>query len=160
MNLIMKNILLLIFLLISISVNLYSQAKEVPFTLDDRDRLIRTEAEIKSLRNEMNSEIGSLRNEMTSEIGSLRNEMNLLRNEMNYKFESLQTQINDIKTFLYWGFGFLFSAMLFLVGFVIWDRRTTVAPVKKENERIIEALTEYSKENPRLAEILRNAGIL
>ncbi|MCD4697446.1 MAG: hypothetical protein K8S16_14525 [Bacteroidales bacterium] len=152
----MKNILLLIFLLIYVSVNLYSQAKEVPFMLDDRDRLIRTEAEIKSLRNE----IGSLRNEMKTEIGSLRNEMNLLRNEMNYKFESIQTQINDVKTFLYWGFGFLFSAMLFLIGFVIWDRRTTVAPVKKENERIIEALTEYSKENPKLAEILRSAGIL
>ncbi len=136
----MRKFLLLI--LLSPSLFLSGQTKEVPFTLADRDRIIRTEVEI-----------ASLRNEMKTEIGSLRNEMDLLRNEINYKFESLQT-------FLFWGFGILFSMMVFLFGFVLWDRRTTVAPVKKENKRIIEALTEYSKENPKLAEILRSAGIL
>ena len=50
--------------------------------------------------------------------------------------------------------------MVFLFGFVLWDRRTTIAPVKLQNEHIIDALTEYSKENPKLAEILRKAGIL
>lgn len=143
----MKNLLLLLILLPPLFLS--GQTKEVPFTLDDRDRLIRNEAAIQSLRNEMNSEIGSLKNEMNS-----------LRNEMNYKFESLQTQISDIKTFLFWGFGILFSMMVFLFGFVLWDRRTTVAPVKRENERIIKALTDYSENHPKLAEILRNAGIL
>ena len=132
----MKNLLSLLILLPPLFLS--GQTKEVPFTLDDRDRLIRNEAAIQSLRNEMNS----------------------LRNEMNYKFESLQTQISDIKTFLFWGFGILFSMMVFLFGFVLWDRRTTVAPVKRENERIIKALTDYSENHPKLAEILRNAGIL
>lgn len=49
--------------------------------------------------------------------------------EESYKF--LQKQIDDLKTFMLWGFGILFGGMGLLIGFVIWDRRTAVAPVAK-----------------------------
>ena len=135
--------------------DLQAQSKEVPFTLDDRDRIIRTENETGSIRNEMNS---------------LRNEMNSLRSEMNsrfeavdvrfksidQRFESLEKQLDRIYTLMF----ILLGAIITLMGFILWDRRTTVAPVQRENRRIINALIEYSKENPKLAEILRNSGIL
>ncbi|OQX72390.1 MAG: hypothetical protein B6D61_13800 [Bacteroidetes bacterium 4484_249] len=131
----------------------------VSFTLADRDRLIRNEAAIKSLRNEMNSEIGSLRNEMKS----LRNEMKSLRNEMNTKFEAQQIQFNSFQkqfdnfhTLMYFILGGIFS----LIILIFWDRRSAIAPAKKEIANIINVLKQYAEENPKLAEILRNAGIL
>jgi len=144
-----------------------SENQAVPYTLADRDRMIRAEIEMSSLRNEMKSEMSSLRNEMKSEMSSLRNEMNARFEGQDAKFEgldakfnSIQIQITDIKTFLYWGFGVLFSMMVFLFGFVLWDRRTTIGPVKRENERIIKALSDYSNDNPKLAALLRETGIL
>jgi len=48
------------------------QTNNVPFTLDDRDRIIRLEEKVESLRNEMNA-----------------------------KFEVQNDKINEIKTFLF-----------------------------------------------------------
>lgn len=54
----------------------YAQSNEAPFTLDDRDRIIKTEQKVESLRNEMNT-----------------------------RFENQQRQIDDLKTLFFWGFG-------------------------------------------------------
>ena len=57
--------------------------------------------------------------------------------------------------------------MGFLLGFVMWDRRTTLAPVTRETEelkrqenKILDVLRAYSEEAPELREVLKNAGIL
>ena len=137
----------LFFILILFNIALISKAKEtvVPYTLEDRDRLIRVEAEQKSLRNEMNARFES----------------------MDKRFESMERQFADLKTFLYWGFGVLFTFMAALMGFVLWDRRTVLAPVQKKtemveknNEKIIEALQTLAKNDTKLAGILRSVGIL
>ncbi|MFW5822516.1 MAG: hypothetical protein ACOCU7_03925, partial [Tangfeifania sp.] len=61
--------------IVSAGINVRAQEQQpVAYTLADRDRLIKVETEISSVRNEMNS----VRNEMNS----LRSEMNALRNEM------------------------------------------------------------------------------
>jgi hypothetical protein len=78
-----------------------------------------------------------------------------------------------------WGFGILFGGMGILIGFVIWDRRTVVAPVartlkekegeieelkKKEveiekRERVIEEILKgYAQKEPRLAELMNAKG--
>jgi len=133
-----------------------SENQAVPYTLADRDRMIRAEIEMSSLRNEMKSEMSSLRNEMNARFEG----QDAKFEGLDAKFNSIQIQITDIKTFLYWGFGVLFSMMVFLFGFVLWDRRTTIGPVKRENERIIKALSDYSNDNPKLAALLRETGIL
>ncbi|MBC8183033.1 hypothetical protein H8E88_18175 [candidate division KSB1 bacterium] len=78
-----------------------------------------------------------------------------------------QMQFDNLQTFLYWGFGILISFMGFLLGFVLWDRRTTLAPVTRETEelkrqenKILDVLRDYSREVPELRELLKNAGIL
>ncbi len=136
---------LFIILFVSCSLTSFTQSTSVPFTLEDRDRIMRTEQEIKSLRNEMNS----------------------LRNEMNIRFESQQRQIDDIKemfkaqnTLLYWAFSIIISIILFTLGYTIWDRRTALNPVQREQETIVKALKEYSKKNSDLAEILKKTGLL
>jgi hypothetical protein len=107
------------------------QARDVPFTQEDRDRIIRLEEGQKSLQRQ---------------IDELRT--------------SLQRQMDDIKTFLLWGFGILFTLMATLIGFVLWDRRTAMAPVIQRTERIELALKQLAIKNPEISEALRQAGLL
>jgi hypothetical protein len=107
------------------------QARDVPFTQEDRDRIIRLEEGQKSLQRQ---------------IDELRT--------------SLQRQMDDIKTFLLWGFGILFTLMATLIGFVLWDRRTAMAPVIQRTERIELALKQLAVKNPEISEALRQAGLL
>jgi len=84
-----------------------------------------------------------------------------LRNEM----QSMRT---EILAFMKWGFGLLFSGMLILVGFILWDRRSTLKPVKDELDelerrkvdRIIAAMKKLSEEDSRIAQVLRSVGLL
>ncbi|MCX5883536.1 MAG: hypothetical protein NTU74_17600 [Deltaproteobacteria bacterium] len=86
---------------------------------------------------------------------------------MELKFESQQRQLDDIKTLFYWGFGILISLFLFMLGYMIWDRRTAMQPALEQSSRaeansrdLITTLREYSKKHADLAEILRTHGIL
>ncbi len=126
----------LIVLLLFIGLVNTSYAKEVPFTLEDRDRLIRVEEGLKAV---------------------------------NQRIDFLQNIIIG-------GFGVLFSGMIALVGFILWDRRSTLAPVVRKNQELEEdllitrrrtkeleereanlekALREYAEQDSRLKEILR-----
>ena len=106
-----------------------------------------------------------MRNEQN--IKNVRTEINALRTEMNVRFESIeqkievkfesqQKQINMIITLLF----FLLGGMMSLIGFVIYDRRTAIKPVQRDQQKIEDALIEYSKKHPDFREILKNAGIL
>ena len=144
----MKNYLFLI-LLVSCSLTSFTQSTAVPFTLEDRDRIMRTELELKSLRNEMSSEIKSLRNEMNTRFESQQRQI-----------DDIKESISDIKILLLWGFGILFSLFLFMLGFIIWDRRTALKPVQKTQETLVKTLIEYSRKHTDLSEIFKKAGVL
>ena len=133
----------------------FAETVEVPFTLDDRDRLIRLEGDLKSLHNEMNIKFESI-------IES-----------MNVRFDAQQQQINDLKyaiadnrTLFFWGFGIIIVFMLFIFGYIIWDRRTALFPVREKTfsldekmKAIEKVLKEFGKEQPKFAEILRTHGL-
>jgi hypothetical protein len=86
---------------------------------------------------------------------------------MEVKLESQQQQIIDLKTLLFWGFGIMFSLFLFMLGYMIWDRRTAMKPAllqaskaMEDNRNFLTVLRDYSKKNPDFAEILRSHGML
>jgi cell division protein FtsB len=113
-------------------------SREAPFTQDDRDRLIRLETKVDEGQKALNQRIDDLREE-----------------------------VKDLKTFMLWGFGILFGGMGILIGFVIWDRRTALAPAIKKNkeleereEKIERALKELAKKDPKVAEVLKHVGLL
>ena len=132
---------LLFFSLLSLPVLAQEKQVVVPYTLADRDRAIQTEAKI---------------------------------NALDFRFQSIdkqfmyqQKQIDDIKLLFYWGFGILITLFIFMLGYMIWDRRTAMQPAliqaskAEENSRnLITMLREYAKKHPDLAEILRAHGIL
>ena len=94
-------------------------------------------------------------------IVALRAEMGSLRAEMG----SLRTEILG---FMKWGFGLLVTGMLILVGFILWDRRSTLKPVKdeldelerKKVDRLIAAMKKLSEEDSKVAQALRSVGLL
>jgi tellurite resistance protein TehA-like permease len=107
------------------------------FNQADRERLIRLEEKFESLQKQQeltNQRIDDLKSDVKSRLG-------------------------DVMTFMYWGFGILFTMMMVLMGFVLWDRRTAIKPIENRTHQLEEALIEYAKTDPKLKEILRKAAI-
>ena len=131
----------LIILFFALTLSAFPQSQEVPFTLEDRDRIMRTEEKVQSLRNEMNTKFEA----------------------MDTKFEAMDSKIET----LYWGFGIMIALMLFLFGYIIWDRRTALNPIQNKTVNLEERLNkiefayrEQAKKDPGFAEILRHTGLL
>ena len=131
--------------LLSLPVSAQEQQVVVPYTLADRDRAILMDAKISTLEAKMEVRFESI----------------------DKQFMYQQRQIDDIKTLFYWGFGILISLFLFMLGYMIWDRRTALQPAlnkaadaDSKSTNLILALREYSKKHADLAEILRTHGIL
>ncbi|MEN2993681.1 MAG: hypothetical protein ABDH91_09050 [Bacteroidia bacterium] len=113
----------------------------VPFTLADRERLIQVEAEQHTLRREMESlrrEMDGLRKEMDGlrkEMDGLRKEMDGLRREM----DGLREEMNALRSFMV----ALVTTQVAIVigifggiGYLIWDRRQTLRPLRKRLARL------------------------
>ncbi|WPM32436.1 hypothetical protein IAE16_01855 [Hydrogenobacter sp. T-2] len=120
-------------------------AKEVPFTQEDRDRIIRLEEGQKYLQ---------------KQIDDLKKQIDDLKKDT-------QRQFDELRTFLYWGFGILFGGMGILIGFVIWDRRTAVEPVarklreiEEKEEKIERFIKELARKDPEIKEIAKKEGLI
>jgi hypothetical protein len=108
-----------------------SETKEIPFTLDDRDRIIRTEQKVEFVKAEMNS-----------------------------RFEAMDKRFDQLFSFLWAIIGIFTAMMVSIFGFAFWDRKLSLAPVKKDNLTVLNALRDYAEHQPKLREILKNAGLL
>ena len=136
----MKKVVFVV-LLFFIALQTFPQSQEVSFTLEDRDRIMRTEEKLVSFRNEMNTKFDAV----------------------DTKFEAMDSKIET----LYWGFGILIALMLFLFGYIVWDRRTALNPVQNKTMTLDERVNkiefvyrEQAQKDPGFAEILRHAGLL
>ncbi|MBI4648225.1 MAG: hypothetical protein HY738_16985 [Bacteroidia bacterium] len=128
----MKYLISIILVFISINL-LYSQINEVRFTLDDRDCLIRVEEQVKAL---------------TARIDDMNLRIYEIDNRMN-------NRIDDLKNLIY----VVIAGIFVLIGFVIWDRRSTVAPVARDIRKIKAILEELSEKNTDLKEILKRVAL-
>jgi DNA repair exonuclease SbcCD ATPase subunit len=151
----------------------FAQTREVPFTLDDRDRIMRTEEKLNSMNSDLNGKIESV----NGTVESLRNEMNAKFDAVETRFEAIETRFEALETKidavnskfepLYWAFGILITLMFFILGFIIWDRRTALNPIQHKTYSIEERMNklenvfrEQAKKDPAFAELLKIAGLL
>lgn len=74
--------------------------------------------------------------------------------------KNLNQRIDDLRQLILWGFGITFAGMFTLIGFVIWDRRTALAPAVNRMDRIEAALKEYAAKSPDFAEALKKTRLL
>jgi len=121
--------------LLFVSLLLKAEVKEIPFTLDDRDRIIRTEQKVEALDAKVDSKVDGL------------------RSEMNVRFDQLFN-------FLWAIIGIFTTMMISVFGFAFWDRKLSLSPLKKEDQKIISILADYAKTQPKLLEIMKNAGLM
>lgn len=155
---------ILILVVFIIGINLFmtyfndniSYARDISFTQEDRDRLITLGEGQKSLQKQLDD----LKIDANRQIDTF-------RAEINKRFENVDRQFSDIKTFMLWGYGILFSMMVSLAGFVLWDRRTSLAPaisrtddVEVRERKLEAALIEIAVKDAHVKEALQHAGIL
>lgn len=125
-----KILILLLFFLPTIAITI-SYAQEVPFTQEDKERLVRTETKVEEGQKAINQGIEDLRDEM-----------------------------RDMRTFMLWGFGLLFGGMGGLITVVIWDRRTALSPVIRRNKQLEEIIEkvfkQYARVEPKFNSVLKD----
>ena len=125
----LNKIIGIIFLFIPLFIK--AEVKEILFTVDDRDRIIRTEQKVEAVKT-----------------------------EMTVRFESVDKRFDQLFNFLWAIIGIFTAMMISVFGFAFWDRKLSLAPLKKEDQRIIAVLVDFAKTQPKLLESLKNAGLL
>lgn len=134
----MKKLLILAFvLLFSGILKAQEQQVVVPYSLADRDRAIRTEARMETLE----AKVGALDKWI--------DDIHLQINRLEGKFDS----------YFIWGFGLVLMSIFVLIGFIIYDRRTTLAPVESKTDRIIKVLRDAAEKDPALREALKRTAL-
>ena len=145
-------------------------AQGVGFTQEDRERLIRLEATLKTFMEQVDKRFSDLRSDMNKRF-----------EQVDKRFEQMDRRISDLRidmnrrfeqmTDFLWIIVGIFTALTAVViGFAYWDRRTIIRKARDEAiERIeregrlvdlIGALRELAKEDKKLAEILRGFRLL
>ncbi len=87
--------------------------------------------------------------------------------EMDKRFDSIENQIQNLVN-IFIGIVVAFAGIVAItIGFAIWDRRTALRPtlreiseVREKENKIIKALSQFAKSEPRMAEVLRSFGLL
>lgn len=139
-----KSILILILVIVGLTtmLNINAGAKEVPYTLEDRDRLIRVEARLYEIDKRFE--------------------------QIDKRFEQIDKRFGDMFTFL-WILAGIFTALTgSTIGFAIWDRRSMIRPFEfriKELEqgkidRLISSLRDIAQIDKNVADILRKHNLL
>lgn len=112
---------------------------------DDRARMIRVETKLDALSKEVDRRF----------------------EEVDRRFTEMDKRFNDLQNYMLGGFGVLFTMMIALVGFILWDRRSVTMPLEREakalkqrEELLEQILIQYSRQDPKLLEILKTAGLI
>ena len=103
----------------------------------------------------------------------LRSDMNARFEQVNHQFDQVNHQFEQLYTFLWIITGIFTTLTLGVIGFAWWDRRTIIRRARDESlekiekvygvsrlQNLIKALRKLAKEDKRLAEVLRDFGLL
>ncbi len=131
----MKKVFLVTILMVINTTVLHAQEQqEVPYTLADRDRLIQVETKQDALSDRLDK----------------------FEENINNRIDRLEDKFD---TYFTWGFGLVLAGLFALFGFIIYDRRTAITPVKREQDKMLEALKTLAKEDAKIKEALKKAAL-
>ncbi len=143
------------------------QAKEVPFTLEDRDRLIRMEAELKALSKSVDARFEEINKRVDTRFEETNKRMDTRFEEMNKRIDEVNRKIDMLFNFLWIITGIFTTITVATIGFAIWDRRTTLKPfedkirkLEDKDKAFLEALKSLAEEDKKVYEILRKYNML
>jgi len=115
------------------------QGKEVPFTQEDRDRLIRLEVTMKEFKESVDK-----------------------------RFEQVDKRFGEMITFFWMIIGIFTAITVSTIGFAIWDRRSMIRPFESKVreleqgkiDKVISSLRTLAETDTKLAEALRRYNLL
>jgi len=153
----MKKIPLTFFVLLFVATCFaQNENQAVPYTLADRDRMIKLETEITSLRNEINIKFEAVDAKFEARFDAIDTKFDAI----NTKFDSLDERMTQLFNFL-WVLMAMFTVITATtLGFAFYDRKTANRPLKIQNKKIMDILNDYAENEPRLKEIInKNAAV-
>jgi len=160
-------------------------AKEVAFTLEDRDRLIQLEVTLKELKDSLDKRLEEFRDSVDKRFDQMEKRFEVFSNSVDKRFELMEKRLvefsnsvdkrfdqvdkrfDQMMTFM-WILASIFGSLVAVtIGFAIWDRRTALTPVlrhtrelERRDEKIERALRLLAESDSRVAEALRHVGLL
>jgi hypothetical protein len=143
---------IIVFFLLILPIIGIAETKEIPFTLDDRDRIIRTEQKVGSVKTEMNARFTVVEKQFES--------VNQRFESVDKRFDAIDKRFDQLFNFLWAIIGIFTTMMVSIFGFAFWDRKLSLAPLKKQDQKILTVLVDFAKTQPKLTEILKSAGLL
>ncbi|MFN3739059.1 MAG: hypothetical protein ACK4TF_00095 [Thermodesulfovibrionales bacterium] len=138
------------------------QAKEILFTLEDRDRIIRIEAKLGEI------------DKRFEQIDKRFEQIDKRFEQIDKRFEQIDKRFDDMFTFM-WILAGIFSAIVSAtIGFALWDRRTMIRPFERKVKEIedelvnnkeklhslLEAFINLAQKDEKVAEILKELKLL
>ncbi len=140
-------------------------AGEVPFTLEDRDRLTRIETKLERF-DQVDIRFTELREDMNKRFEQIDKRLE----QVDKRFEQVDKRFEQMFNFV-WILATIFTAITAAtIGFAVWDRRTMVRPfeskVKQIEERIegvdkdtvntlVRVLKEFATMDVKMSDILK-----
>ena len=141
---------LIVSLIIMLCISPIAVAGEVPFTLEDRDRLTRIEARLESLESSMEKRFDQVDIRFTE-----------LREDMNKRFEQVDKRFEQMFNFV-WILATIFTAITAAtIGFAVWDRRTMVRPFESKMKQIEERFEGVNKDTVNtIVKVLKEFAVM
>lgn len=155
-------------------------AADAPYTLEDRDRLINVDATLRELRISLDKQFNGIDNRFEQidkrfeqvdksfeQVDKRFEQIDKRFEQIDRRMEKFDSRFNEILSFIMWGFGVVFTGIFALIGFILWDRRSALAPAIRKNkdledkeEKIEKVLKELATMDTRIADAMKHAGLL
>lgn len=104
-----------------------------------------TKGEIKEIQEIIRQELQHV-DKRFDDMNKRFDDMNNRINDMNNRINDVNNRIDNMTNLMLWGFGVIFAGMFALLGFIIWDRRTALAPAIRKNKELEERQERIEKE--------------
>jgi len=165
------------FVLLVLAVVFKVEAKEISFTQEDRERLVRLEATLKEFKDAVDKrfeQIDKRFEQIDKRFEEFRNYVDKRFEQIDKRFEQIDKRFEQIDkrfeevnkrfeqmmTFL-WILSAVFVGIVAVtIAFALWDRRTMLKPVEDKINQLISLLKEIAKTDEKVAEALRKFGFL
>ena len=146
-----------------------SLSKEVGFTQEDRERLIRLETTLKVFMEQTDKRF----EQVDKRITELREDMNKRFELVGKRFEQVNRELDRLVSIMVGVFVGQIALVGAVIGFAWWDRRTIIRKAKEETleemekelrpekfKKLLNALREKAQNDKELADILKRYGLL
>jgi len=149
-----------VFLLVLIIEVSYSE--EVPFTQDDRERLIKIETTLKEFKESVDKRFADLREDMNKrfeqvdkrfeQVDKRFEQVDKRFEQVDKRFEEVENRFNEILNVMWMLITAFGGITAVTIGFALWDRRTMIKPFESKVKNIEE---ELSKDRQKLHEFIK-----